>query len=212
MDGDRRQLRDTLKRALRTPIPREFTLELLLVGLILVGFLTQVFTGILLTLYYQASPVTVADSVQFIMRDVSWGWLVRGLHHWSSSALIVLCALHLLHSLLLGRYRFGNAASWYVGWIVLALVTLLAFTGDLLLWDNQAYWRVERLLAEIESLPGFGPSLATMLRGGSQVCATTLSRTYSLHTLFVPWLVWMLLLTSSALFIARIRRRIGGVA
>ena len=210
MAHEQLSLRDILHRALRAPVPSEFRIDLGLGGLVMATFLTQVTTGILLTLYYQSSTVTVADSVQFIMRDVGWGWLVRGLHHWSSSALIVLCALVIVRMLLFGLYRHGNAGAWYIAWSVLGLVGVLAFSGELLAWDNQAYWRVRSALSGIESVPLVGASLAEILRGGKEVSGTTLSRTYSLHTLFVPWLVWMLLLSQAGLLIARVRRRLRG--
>jgi quinol-cytochrome oxidoreductase complex cytochrome b subunit len=201
-----------LRRALRTPIPDDQRADLWLGGLVLVVFLTQVFTGILLSLYYQPSPVTVAASVQFIMRDVSWGWLVRGVHHWSASVLIVLCAAGLARAFFLRLYRTRPAGSWYLGWFVLALVVALAFTGELLTWDNQAFWRVQRALLGVEAVPLVGPSLASILRGGPEVSATTLSRTYSLHTLFAPWLVWMLLLANAGMLVWRLRRRPGAAA
>ena len=212
MAAEQLGLREILNRALRSPIPPDLRTDLLLAGSIFVVFLAQVFTGILLTLYYQSSPVTVADSMQFVMRDVSWGWLARGMHHWCSAALILLVGLWLLRMLFFGLYRAVNASTWYLGWCVLALVLVLAFSGELLTWDNQAYWRIDHVLLGVEALPLVGANLAAMLRGGSEVSATTLSRTYSLHTMFVPWLVWMLLLIRTGLLIARIRRRLGGVA
>ena len=200
------------RNALRTPVPPAARADLAFAVSLLVLFLLQVFTGILLTLYYQPSPETVSDSVQFIMRDVSWGWLIRGLHHWTSPALVLLCSLHLARVMYRGLYRFGQAWVWYVGLAVLALVLAETLSGDLLNWDNLAYWRVRHLLESVESLAWIGPTLADILRGGPEVSATTLSRTYSAHTLFVPWLAWMLLLINVALLVRRVFQREGGEA
>jgi quinol-cytochrome oxidoreductase complex cytochrome b subunit len=194
--------------ALRAPIPRDLRGDLGMGALIVALFLVQVFTGILLSLYYQPAPETVAESVQFIMRDVSWGWLFRGLHHWASSGLIVMCGFNLARILVGARYR-GRAWLWYLGVLALLCIVLSAFTGGLLVWDNQAFWRVRAILSDVETIPLIGAGLADILRGGADVSATTLSRTYSAHTLFVPWLIWMLLLVNLALIVRDVRRARG---
>jgi quinol-cytochrome oxidoreductase complex cytochrome b subunit len=188
-----------VRDGVRTPIPPTLRTDLAFAAALLLLFLIQVFTGILLSLYYQPSTETVSESVQFIMRDVDWGWLVRGLHHWSSPALALLCCAHLLRVAVTGRYRFGRAWVWYLGLAVLALVLIQAFSGDVLDWDNDTYWRLRRLFEGVEAIPWVGPTLADIFRGGPQVGATTLTRAFSAHTMFVPWLVWMLLLGNAAL-------------
>lgn len=199
-----------VRKAGRASIPPAAQTDLAFAVSLLLLFLIQVATGILLSLYFAPAPDSVSDSVQFIMRDVSWGWLVRGLHHWSSPALALLCALHLLRVFIGGRYRFGQAWMWYLGVAVLALVLVETFSGDLLTWDNIAYWRVRGLLESLESIVWIGPTVADILRGGPEVSATTLSRTYSAHTLFVPWLTWMLILANVALLVRRVFMPRGG--
>jgi len=179
--------------------------------LLIALFLLQAFTGILLSLYYQPSPGAVAESMQFIMRDVSWGWLMRGLHDWASTALILVCCVHLGRALLGARYR-GREWFWYLGALVLLLVVSLAFTGELLAWDNGAYWTVREFLADVETIPLVGPALADIVRGGSDVNASTLSRTWTAHALFAPWLVWLLLAANFALVVRDVRRAWGGAA
>jgi quinol-cytochrome oxidoreductase complex cytochrome b subunit len=200
-----------VRSALRAPIPERVRADLGFGALITAMFLVEVFTGILLSLYYQPSPETVEASVQFIMRDVSWGWLVRGVHHWASGGLVALCVLHLLRVFIGARYRDGRAWLWYLGALALVFIAVSTFTGEILGWDNAAYWRVRGLLAQVESVPFVGRELADILRGGAEVSATTLSRTYSLHTMFVPWLVWMLLLANVALLVREVRRGRGAV-
>lgn len=200
------------RAALRTPIPEHVRADLGFGALIIALFLVQVFTGIMLSLYYQPSPDSVSESVQFIMRDVSQGWLVRGLHHWASSGLVAMCALHLVRVFVGARYRNGRSWIWYIGALVLLLVIASTFTGEILGWDNAAYWRVRGLLEGLEELPLIGPGLADIVRGGPEVSATTLSRTYTVHAMFVPWLVWMLLIANLALIVRDMRRTSGGVA
>ncbi len=195
---------------LRSPVPPELRTDLAFGLLILVLFLMQVATGILLTLYYQPSPAMVAESVQFIMRDVSWGWLVRGTHHWSAHALIAVCGIHLARSFCLGTYRRLGSATWYASVVVLALLVVLTFSGQILAWDNEAYWRLSRVVRQVESIPAIGRSLARVMRGGDEMGATTLSRTYSAHTMLVPWLVWMLIFLDTWLLVRCLRIRVGG--
>lgn len=178
---------------LRGPVPEAYRGRLAFAWTVLLLFLVQVGTGILLSFYYQASSAAVTGSVQYIMRDVQWGWLMRGVHHWASQALIVLLLGRLCVVLVAGGYRGVRATGWFVGLALLWLFVLAGFSGELLTWDNGAYWRTHGLLARVELLPLVGHGLATILRGGADISTMTLSRIYSMHSLLVPWLIWMLL-------------------
>jgi quinol-cytochrome oxidoreductase complex cytochrome b subunit len=197
---------------LRRPVPPGHRADLFFGWLILLLFLLQVVTGILLSIYFEPSPTTVADSVQFIMRDVDWGWLLRGVHHWSSHALIAIVLLHVLFLFVRGRYRGAGSPNWYAGVLVLFLVTALTYSGELLSWDQQTYWRVTRALQRVESFGPLGDWLAHIVRGGDSVTATTLSRTYTAHGMFLPWLVFMLLMANLWFLARRMQRRQGGEA
>lgn len=197
---------------LRSPVPDRHRTDLAFGLLVLVLFLIQVATGILLTLYFQPSPAMVAESVQYIMRDVTFGWLVRGLHHWSAQALVAVGMIQVARIFVRGLYRTAGSSVWYCGVSVLALLAMLAFSGEILAWDNGAYWRFSRAVHDVESLPVLGHSLARMLRGGDEIGATTLSRTYSAHTMFLPWAVWMLILLDTWLLARRMRSANGGAA
>ena len=199
-----------MRGLLRSPVPPRFQRELAFGWLVLLLFLVQVFTGILLSLYYQASPGPAADSVRFIVRDVEWGWLVRGLHHWSAYALIFLFLLRLTQIFLKGSYRGRRATGWCMGLILLWLLGISTLSGGFLRWDDDAYWRVSSVVAQLETLPWFGSSLASILRGGSEVGGPTLSRLYSAHTMFVPWLIWLLLVLNLWFLARRIGDRVGG--
>jgi len=91
-------------------------------------------------------------------------------------------------------------------------MVISTFTGELLAWDDEAFWRASLVLERIELLPLFGHGLATTLRGGADVSATTLGRTFTAHSLFVPWLIWLLLVLNIWFLFQRIQARKGGVA
>jgi quinol-cytochrome oxidoreductase complex cytochrome b subunit len=197
---------------LRRPVPPEHRSDLFFGWALLSLFLVQVATGILLSIYYEPSPAAVAESVQFLMRDVDWGWLVRGVHHWASHALIILAALHLVWLFVRGRYRGPGAPNWYVGALVLGLAVSLTYSGGILAWDQETYWQVTRALSGLESFGSPGSALAHVLRGGDEVSATTLSRTYTLHGMFLPWLSFVLLVANLWFLGRRIHDARGGVA
>lgn len=190
---------------LRRPVPPEFRGNLFFGWVILIVFLVQVLTGIMLSIYFEPSPATVAESVQFIMRDVDWGWLVRGVHHWAAHMLIAIVALHLFFLLMSGRYRGAGSPNWYAAVLVLFLTVGLTYSGELLTWDQETYWRVSRALERFASFGALGESLAFLARGGDEVTATTLSRTYTAHGMFLPWLMFVLLVANLWFLARRIR-------
>jgi ubiquinol-cytochrome c reductase cytochrome b subunit len=194
---------------LRAPVPPRERADLLLGLVVLFLFLVQVSSGILLALFYQPSPVTVAESIQLVMRDVDWGWLVRGLHHWAGQAVIPLCALQVVRVFLSGSYRGRGSSSWYLGVLILFLALLLAYSGELLAWDDDAYWRITYALRQVESAPWVGRWFAHVLRGGDEVGATTLSRVFSAHSLLLPWLLWLVLVFEVWSFARRLRASAG---
>jgi len=199
----------TLWETLRRPVP-PFRRGYLAFGwLILLLLVVQAFTGMLLALYYLPSPEQAPESVEYIMRDVKWGWLVRGIHHWSADVMIVASLVQLVKVFLAGHYRGERASSWYIGLLLLVLLYVFAFTGDLLTWDNDGYWAAISALETVETIPIVGPGLALTLRGGPGVGAATLSRTYAGHILLLPWLTFLLLSLHLWLLTRRWRREEG---
>ncbi len=97
-------------------------------------------TGILLTIYYVPTPNFAYDSVVYISTQVPAGWLIRGLHHWGASAMVVLVGLHMLRVIIYGAYKFPREVTWFTGVILLLIVIAFGFTGYLLPWDQKAYW------------------------------------------------------------------------
>jgi quinol-cytochrome oxidoreductase complex cytochrome b subunit len=184
---------------LRKPVPPAFRGYLAFGWMIVVLFALQLLTGVLLSLYYEPTPRAANESVRLIMRDVGSGWLIRGLHHWCATAIVVLALLQLLRAFVSASFR-RSPTSWYLGSFLLLLVLAQAFTGRILPWDHDAYWSAAGALGLIESIPWVGPSLLSLLQGGAAVTDHTLSRVHSLHVMVFPWVglvavilnVWLL--------------------
>ncbi len=152
-------------------------------------FILQATTGMFLALYYVPSPDAAYDTVQFIQHEVSFGWFIRGLHHWGASAVMVAIGLHLLQVYLYGAYKQPRELMWVVGVGLLLLMLTFGFTGYLLPWDQNAYWATRVGTNMVASVPLVGDVLVRVLRGGEVIGALTLSRFFALHTLFLPALI-----------------------
>lgn len=152
----------------------------------LFAFLVQGITGIFLAMYYSPSPDHAYDSILYIMNDVTFGSIIRGLHHWGASAMVVLVGLHLLRVFIMGAYKYPREITWVVGIVLLALVLGFGFTGYLLPWDEKAYWATTVGTNIMGLAPGVGNWILRIVRGGSQVGALTLARFFAAHTLILP--------------------------
>jgi quinol-cytochrome oxidoreductase complex cytochrome b subunit len=148
--------------------------------------LNQAITGILLTIYYVPTPDHAYDSVQFITTEVTAGWLIRGLHHWGASAMVIVTVLHMLRVILHGAYKFPREVTWFTGVFLLIIVIGFGFTGYLLPWDQKAFWATTVGTRIAEVTPIFGESLLRILRGGTELSAVTLARFFGVHVWFLP--------------------------
>jgi quinol-cytochrome oxidoreductase complex cytochrome b subunit len=156
--------------------------------------LNQLITGILLTIYYVPTPDHAYDSVMYITTQVPAGWLIRGLHHWGASAMVVLAALHMIRVILYGAYKYPREITWFSG-VALLLVTLgFGFTGYLLPWDQKAFWATT-VGTEIAGVaPLIGEAALRILRGGPELSAVTLARFFGVHVWILPASLMLLLL------------------
>ncbi len=155
-------------------------------SLLMFTFMLQVVTGILLTTYYAPSVGTAWQSVKYIQEEVPLGWLVRGMHHWGSSAMVILLLMHLVQVYVWGAYKRPRELTWMSG-VLLFVVTLgLAFTGYLLPWDERAYWSSKVGLGIASTTPLIGGYLRTLLQGGSDMGNLTLTRFFTLHGFILP--------------------------
>ena len=148
--------------------------------------LNQGITGILMSLYYVPTPDHAWDSVNYITNVVSYGWLIRGMHHWGASIMVILVILHLLRVFFMGAYKFPREITWVTG-MALGLVTLgFGFTGYLLTWDQKAYWATTVGTSMAGVVPGVGTFLMKVLRGGEEISAVTLARFFGVHVWVLP--------------------------
>jgi menaquinol-cytochrome c reductase cytochrome b subunit len=152
----------------------------------LTAFIVQLITGVILAMYYKPDPDRAYESIQFITNDLTWGWLVRGMHRWGASVFIILLFLHMGRVFLFGAYKYPRELNWLVGVLLLALGMFEGFTGYLLPWDQTAYWATVVGLNINGTGPFVGPFLTTVLQGGSNIGTNTLARFYSIHMLLIP--------------------------
>jgi len=146
----------------------------------------QAVTGILLTLYYVPTPDQAYDSVQYITTQVSAGWLIRGMHHWGASAMVVLTVLHMVRVIFLGTYKFPREVTWFTGVFLLIIVIGFGFTGYLLPWDQKAFWATTVGTQIAGVTPLVGDWVLRVMRGGPNLSAVTLARFYGVHVWVLP--------------------------
>jgi quinol-cytochrome oxidoreductase complex cytochrome b subunit len=148
--------------------------------------LMQMFTGILLTIYYVPTPDHAYDSVQYITTQVPAGWLIRGVHHWGASAMVVLVVLHMIRVILYGAYKFPREVTWFSGVFLLLIVLGFGFTGYLLPWDQKSYWATTVGTRIAGVAPVIGESILRIMRGGEELTAITLARFFGTHVWVLP--------------------------
>ena len=156
-------------------------------------FTLQVITGIFLTVYYVPTPDHAYDSVNYIMQDVSFGWLVRGIHHWGASLMVLFVFLHMLRVFYMGAYKYPRELTWIIGVLLFVLTLGMGFTGYLLPWNQRAYWATTVGTQIAGTPPIIGPWITRILRGGEEISALTLSRFFALHIWMIPGLMALLI-------------------
>ncbi|HLW64253.1 MAG TPA: cytochrome b N-terminal domain-containing protein [Gemmataceae bacterium] len=168
-------------------------------SLLLFAFMLQVLTGILLAMNYSPSVESAWPSVKFIQSE-PMGAFIRALHHWGSSAMVILLLAHLLQVFIWGAYKKPRELTWMVGVLLLVCTLGLAFTGYLLPWDQKAYWATKVGLGMISTVPGIGDDLRGLLQGGPQMGNLTLTRFFAIHTYVLPGLIIFLVVVHLYLF------------
>ncbi|MCS7010108.1 MAG: cytochrome b N-terminal domain-containing protein [Anaerolineales bacterium] len=152
-------------------------------------FLMQGLTGIFLTVYYTPSPDHAYDSIQYIMTGVRFGWLIRGIHHWGASLMVLVVFIHMLRVFVTASYKYPRELTWLVGVGLLLLTLGMGFTGYLLPWNQKSYWATTVGTAIAGTAPFIGEFIMKALRGGSDLSALTLSRFFAAHIWILPGLL-----------------------
>lgn len=156
-------------------------------------FALQAFTGIFLTVYYVPSPDHAYQSVEYITNEVAFGWLIRGVHHWGASLMVIFVFAHMLRTFFMAAYKYPREITWLTG-VVLLLATIgMGFTGYLLPWNQKAYWATTVGTEIPGTAPLIGGFMERILRGGSELSAVTLARFFAVHIWFLPAIILLIL-------------------
>ncbi len=149
-------------------------------------FVVQGVTGILLTSYYTPSPDHAYDSITYIMNEVAFGWLIRGIHHWGATLMVVVVFIHMLRVFVTASFKYPRELTWLIG-VGLFLLTLgMGFTGYLLPWDQKSFWATTVGTQIAGTVPIIGAIVLKSLRGGTDLSALTLERFFSAHIWMLP--------------------------
>jgi cytochrome b6 len=158
-------------------------------GMTLFLFAIQVATGVLLLFYYRPSAEEAYESIQFLMAEVEFGWLIRSIHAWAANLMIFALFVHLFSVLLLKAYRPPREVTWFSGMALLGIALGFGFTGYLLPWNELAFFATKVGTEITGAVPGVGKFLLRLLRGGDEVTGATLTRFYGIHVAVLPAVV-----------------------
>jgi cytochrome b6 len=176
-------------------VPPHVNIFYCLGGITLTCFIVQVATGFAMTFYYRPTVTEAFASVQYIMTEVNFGWLIRSVHRWSASMMVLNMILHVCRVYLTGGFKKPRELTWVTG-VALASVTVsFGVTGYSLPWDQVGYWACKIVTGVPEAVPIVGSLLVKVLRGGVSVGQSTLTRFYSAHTFVLPVVAAVLMLT-----------------
>ena len=169
--------------------PKNFNFWYFFGSLAMLVLVIQIVTGIFLTMHYKPDTELAFESVEHIMRDVSWGWLMRYLHSTGASMFFVVIYLHMFRGLLYGSYRKPRELLWIIGMIIYLALMAEAFFGYLLPWGNMSFWGAQVIISLFGAIPFIGDGLAEWIRGDFVVSDATLTRFYAFHVILVPLLI-----------------------
>jgi cytochrome b6 len=176
-------------------VPPHVNIFYCLGGITLTCFIVQVATGFAMTFYYRPTVTEAFASVEYIMTQVNFGWLIRSVHRWSASMMVLNMILHVCRVYLTGGFKKPRELTWVTG-VALASVTVsFGVTGYSLPWDQVGYWACKIVTGVPDAIPIVGDLLVKVLRGGVSVGQSTLTRFYSAHTFVLPVVAAVLMLT-----------------
>jgi ubiquinol-cytochrome c reductase cytochrome b subunit len=166
--------------------PKNFNFWYIFGSLSLLVLVIQIVTGIFLVMHYKPDAALAFASVEYIMRDVPWGWLIRYMHSTGASAFFVVVYLHMFRGLIYGSYRKPRELIWIFGCGIFLALMAEAFMGYLLPWGQMSYWGAQVIVNLFAAIPFVGPDLALLIRGDFVVGDATLNRFFSFHVIAVP--------------------------
>jgi ubiquinol-cytochrome c reductase cytochrome b subunit len=166
--------------------PKNFNFWYYFGSLALFILVIQLLSGIFLTMHYKPSAAEAFSSVEYIMRDVDWGWLIRYLHSTGASAFFIVVYLHMFRALIYGSHRKPRELIWIFGCLIFLILMAEAFMGYVLPWGNMSYWGAQVIVSLFGSLPVIGEGLVEWIRGDYYIADATLNRFFALHVVALP--------------------------
>jgi ubiquinol-cytochrome c reductase cytochrome b subunit len=186
----RLQLATPIRETAEHQVPRETASWFYVFGsAALTVFMLQVVTGILLALIYVPSAGEAWNSLQTLNHSVSLGWFIRALHGWGSNFMVAIVLIHMVQVFLFGAYKFPRELTWIVGVLLLLVTLVMAFTGQVLRFDQDAYWGLGIGASIASRVPLIGPWAVNLMLGGPIIAGATLSRFFALHVFVIPGLL-----------------------
>ena len=170
--------------------PKNFNFFYFFGSLALFVFIMQIITGIFLTINYKPDAASAFASVEYIMRDVEWGWLIRYMHSTGASFFFIIIYLHMLRALMYGSYKKPRELLWLFGMFIFVLLMAEAFMGYLLPWGQMSYWGAQVIISLFGAIPFIGESLALWIRGDYVISDATLNRFFAFHVIALPLLLF----------------------
>src|SRR5579862_7182507 len=183
----RLKVEPVLKQTMEHPVPRQSASWFYVFGsAALTVFILQVFTGIMLALIYVPSAGQAWDSLQYLNHVVTLGWFLRAVHGWGSNFMIAIVLIHMVQVALFGAYKFPRELTWIVGVFLLLMTLGMAFTGQVMRFDQDAYWGLGIGASIASRVPIIGPAAVKLMLGGPIIAGATLSRFFALHVFVIP--------------------------
>src|SRR5210317_859683 len=174
--------------------PKNFNFWYVFGVLSMVVLVIQLLTGIFLTMNYKPSSAEAFASVEYIMRDVDWGWLIRYIHSTGASAFFIVVYLHMFRGMMYGSYKPPRELLWIIGMLIYLALMAEAFFGYLLPWGQMSYWGAQVIVSLFGAVPLVGDALVEWIRGDFYISDITLNRFFALHVIAVPLALVMLVL------------------
>lgn len=188
---DRTGITENIVPIMKHPVPPKATWAYVFGSAVLFCFILQVITGIALSLLYQPSSKDAYQSLVFITDKAKFGNVLRGIHYFGASAMIILVGIHMIRVYLTASYKFPREMNWISGVILLLCTIFMGFTGQLLRWDSNGVWSSVVAAEQLGRTPLIGKYLARLLLGGDTIGGQSLSRFYSYHVFMVPAMIFI---------------------
>ena len=177
------------RHAIKYYAPKNFNFWYFFGSLALVVFVNQILTGIWLTMNFKPTAAEAFDSVEYIMRDVEWGWLIRYMHSTGASMFFVVVYMHMFRGLIYGSYQKPRELIWTLGVVIFLMLMAEAFFGYVLPWGQMSYWGAQVITSLFGAVPFVGESLVEFIRGDYLISDAALNRFFALHVIALPFVL-----------------------